>query len=229
MVLIQNGLDIEIPLAAAFPSNSIMSGVSMIGSRVSPAGNHIYHEDPDSVLMGPYIHSGLDKETQIANAKLFVDMYSAGLGHQGKGREASCTYVDDIVRARWRKLLWNGTFNTLCTLTRMDVGQLQRSGGTDTLLKPAMREMLSVAKAAGFEFPPETVDEMVAGTSAEGKFRPSMLVDLEKGNPLELDVILGAPLGYATRLGVETPVLTSVFDLLKVVQWGIFEERKSKT
>jgi 2-dehydropantoate 2-reductase len=227
IVLIQNGLDIEVPVAAAFPANAVMSGVSMIGSRVNPAGNHIFHEDPDSVLIGPYYHDGLAKATQLEKAKLFVEIYAKGQGRQGKGRETSCTLVQDIVRARWRKLLWNGTFNTLCTLTRLDVGQLQRNGGTETLLKPAMREMLAIAKAAGHEFPADTVDEMVKGTAADSAFRPSMLVDLEKGNPLELAVILGAPLRYAKDLGVVAPILSNLHDLLSVLQSGLLSRGNS--
>jgi ketopantoate reductase len=48
-----------------------------------------------------------------------------------------------------------------------------------------------------------------------------MLVDLEKGRPIELEVILGAPLRIASSLKVETPVLTRVYDLLTVVQWHL--------
>ncbi|RDW70969.1 hypothetical protein BP6252_07532 [Coleophoma cylindrospora] len=217
IVLIQNGLNIEMPLAEAFPENVIMSGVSMIGSRMT--GNVVYHEDPDDSFMGPYIHSGLSRENQMEKARLFVEVYSAG-------GAAKCVLTDDITRARWRKLLWNGTFNTLCTLTRLDVGALQRGGGTESLLRPAMKEMLKVANGAGYEFPAELVDEMIEGTPPTSPFKPSMLVDLEKGNPLELEVILGAPLRVARGLNLETPILTMVYEALKIVQWGILQQKK---
>ena len=219
IVLIQNGLDNEAPVAAAFPHCALMSGVSMIGSRMK--GNTVYHEDPDSIKIGPYFHSGLDRRLQLDKARLFVEVYAAG-------GAADVTLVEDLVYARWQKLLWNGTFNTLCTLTRMDVGSLQRGGGKGTLLIPAMREMAAVAKAAGFGLPQGIVEETADGTPPSSPFRPSMLVDLENGNPLELEAILGAPLRYARDLRVETPVLSMVYELLKLVQWQILEDRKRK-
>ena len=218
IVLIQNGLDIEIPIVDAFPTCAVISGVSMIGSRVTN-GYIVYHEDPDDIKLGPYYHTGLSRETQLSRTKLFVDIYRAG-------GAAKVVLVEDVVTARWRKLLWNGTFNTLCTLTRMDVGSLQRGGGKESLLIPAMKEMEAVANAAGYAFPEDAVHETVDGVPPTSLFRPSMLVDLEKGKPLELEVILGAPLRYARKLGVETPVLGMVYDLLKVVQWQVLENRK---
>lgn len=220
IVLIQNGLDIEIPIVDAFPTSTVMSGVSMIGSRLTD-GHIVYHEDPDSIKIGLYYHNGLSSGAQLSSTQLFVDIYAAG-------GAAEVALVEDIVGARWRKLLWNGTFNTLCTLTRMDVGSLQLGGGKETLLIPAMKEMEAVAKAAGYAFPENAVDRTVDGTPPTSPFRPSMLVDLEKENPLELEVILGAPLRYARKLNVKTPILEMVYNLLKVVQWHTLENRKPK-
>lgn len=88
IVLVQDGLDIEIPVIKAFPSCTVMSGVSMIGSRLK--GNVVYHEDPDDVIIGPHLHSGLDHQTQLESAKLFVEIYSAG-------GAAKCTFRQHLV------------------------------------------------------------------------------------------------------------------------------------
>ena len=55
IVLIQNGLDIEKPLASAFPETPILSGLSMIGSRTT-SPRTVLHEDPDQLRIGPYWH-----------------------------------------------------------------------------------------------------------------------------------------------------------------------------
>lgn len=225
ILLLQNGLGIEAPLAEQFPSNPILSGVSMIGSRFTSART-VYHEDPDELKIGAYFHheSSLPREEQVNAARCFVEAYSAGLADAtAKGTGAYCILVDDIVAARWRKLLWNGTFNTLCTLLRISVGELILSPGRDTLLEPAMLEMAAIAKAAGYG---HVVDEAVVkqtleGTPGTSAFRPSMLVDLENGRPIELEVILGAPLSVGRKLGVSTPVLDQVYALLCVVQWTL--------
>lgn len=276
LVLIQNGLDIEAPLAAAFPDTPILSGVSMIGSRLT-SPRSIFHEDPDMLRLGPYYHhtpeqeqeqqqgekdknnrenagiatpnpsststttttsnhtsssnlSLLSRQTQLDAARRFVDLYNAGLAGAKQKSGAECVLVDDVVAARWRKLLWNGSFNTICTLLRISVGELLSSPGRDTLLEPAMREIAAIATAAGFgaTVSDDVVRFLLQDTPPTSPFRPSMLVDLEKGRPFELDVILGAPLRVARQYAVPTPVLTQVYELLRVVQWTLQQKQLEK-
>lgn len=247
LVLIQNGLDIEKPLASAFPETPILSGLSMIGSRTT-SPRTVFHEDPDQLRIGPYWHhvgDPLPRATQLDAALLFVQVYNAGLG-SGLGlseaeaeaktttrksssraeAEAECVLVDDIIAARWRKLLWNGSFNTICAVLRMSVGQVLSSPGRKTLLEPAMREIAAIGKAAGYAdaVSEDVVQFLLHDTPKTSPFRPSMLVHLEKGQPLELDVILGAPLSVAKEKGVSTPVLSQVYELLKVVQWHLLRQ-----
>ncbi|KAJ0415909.1 ketopantoate reductase PanE/ApbA C terminal-domain-containing protein [Aspergillus carlsbadensis] len=229
IVLIQNGLDIEEPFAAAFPTTPVMSSSSMIGShRTSP--NAVVHEDPDVSRIEPYIHhtdpdpntQALCSETQRAAAQTFVTLYSAGLAAAHPTTGAECILTHGL-GARWRKLLWNGTFNPLCTLLRVSVGALLRGPGRTTLLEPAMREMAAIATAAGYgdAVSEEVVVEVLGGTPETSGFRPSMLVDLEGGRVLEIEAILGAPLRVAREKNVPTPVLRWVYEALRVVQWGL--------
>ncbi|EXJ84439.1 hypothetical protein A1O3_05107 [Capronia epimyces CBS 606.96] len=195
LVLIQNGLDIESPLAAAFPDTPILSGVSMIGSRLTSPCT-VFHEDPDLLKLGPYFHhvkedndaavNGNDpnishppllpRQTQLDAARRFVDLYNAGLAAAHLKTGAECFLVDDVVAARWRKLLWNASFNTLCTLLRISVGELLSSPGRTTLLEPAMREIAAIATAAGFRdtVPEHVVQSTLQDTSPTSPFRPSI-------------------------------------------------------
>ncbi|KAL3462742.1 ketopantoate reductase PanE/ApbA C terminal-domain-containing protein [Aspergillus heterothallicus] len=231
IVLIQNGLDIEAPFAAAFPSTPIMSSCSMVGSRTIPP-NAVLHEDPDVSKIAAYIHHAeggnphLPLETQVAAAHEFVALYNAGLASAHPKTGAECMLVHGMA-VRWRKLLWNGTFSTLCALLRVSVGELLSSPGRDSLLEPAMREMAAIATAAGYPEvgTEEVVQEMLQETPATSPFRPSMLVDLEGGRPLELEGILGAPLRVASDKGVATPVLGWVYEALRVVQCGLQKDR----
>ncbi|KIW10543.1 hypothetical protein PV08_11507 [Exophiala spinifera] len=234
LVLIQNGLDIERPLAAAFPETPILSGLSMIGSRTT-SPRTVFHEDPDQLRIGPYYHhvdSPLSRSTQLEAARLFVEVYNAGLSEAQTARKsgAECVLAEDIVAARWRKLLWNGSFNTICAVLRMPVGELLSSPGRSTLLEPAMREIAAIGTAAGYgeALTEDVVRLLLHDTPESSPFRPSMLVHLEKGQPLELDVILGAPLRVAREKGVNTPVLSQIYELLKVVQWQLLRQQSKE-
>lgn len=128
----------------------------------------------------------------------------------------------DMPKARWQKLLWNGTFNTLCALMGCDVGELQSSGGRETMLVPMMYELLAIAKGAdGVEF--ENGDGLVKtlayGLPDDCPYRPSMLVDADHGRPMEIETILGEAVRKAKRAGVEALKCESTYNLLKVLQW----------
>ncbi|OBT63527.1 hypothetical protein VE03_07051 [Pseudogymnoascus sp. 23342-1-I1] len=209
IVLIQNGYDIEQPFLDAFPSCIVLSGVSMIGSFEK--NGKVLHNDPDILYLAPYSRKNSQQQEQAA--KTFADIYTEG--------GASCRLVDDIVFWRWRKLVWNATFNTICALTGMDSGSIQEAGGIDLLIRSAMDEVVKLAAAAGYKLPDDIQRQMIDFTPRELKFKPSMLNDVKAGRPMEIEVILGNPLKVGRKLGVETPVLDMIYKALAIVQWKI--------
>jgi 2-dehydropantoate 2-reductase len=144
-------------------------------------------------------------------------MYNAGL--RNAPTNALCTLTEDMPYARWHKLLWNGTFNTLCTMMRMNVGELQSSKGRETLLIPMMWEVLNIAKAAGHLLEESEIKRLAYRLPDDCPYRPSMLLDLENGRPMELEVILGNMLRRAKDLHVDTPIISTVYELLKLEKW----------
>jgi ketopantoate reductase len=176
-MLIQNGLNIERPLFEAFPDNVILSGVSMISATETRPGC-IVHDDPDRLIVSPFRNpwwssdeSGMDKE--LAAAKRFVDMYSAS----GK---VSGELDENVGLVRWRKLVYNASYNPVCAILGMDTTRMRFAKHPLTdLIRPAMWEVWHTAHAAGYELPRDVVEEMVDGDSW-AFFKPSMLQDIEK-------------------------------------------------
>ncbi|KAL3439901.1 ketopantoate reductase PanE/ApbA C terminal-domain-containing protein [Aspergillus insuetus] len=221
VVLIQNGIGIEEDIVKAYPGNVVMSSVSHIGSEIKEP-NIVIQVGKDVSKIGPHLHAGIDDAVSMAKGKSFVDMYVAGGAH-------TCELVSDIQTARWEKLLWNGTFNTVCALMRMDVGELQRSKGRETLLVPMMWEIWRIAEAAGHAMPESIVQWMAYRLPDDCAYRPSMLLDLEHGRPMEVDVILGNALAKAKGVSVETPVLQVVYNLLVLEEWKIGQRKVEET
>jgi 2-dehydropantoate 2-reductase len=210
-VLVQNGLDIEQPVLGAFPQNPLLSGVAMIGSEQN--GRHILHNDPDILYLGSFPNPNIPAAEQQTACSRFADMYNKG--------GAKCNVVEDIVWNRWRKLVWNASFNTVCALLNLDSGRVQDAGAVDTLIRPAMDEIVLLAAAAGYALPPNIQDQMLAVTPRELFFKPSMQQDAIKQRPMEVEVILGNPLHRTTQFGVEAPTLTTLYRLLSAKQWAI--------
>ncbi|KAK0327288.1 hypothetical protein LTR82_002051 [Friedmanniomyces endolithicus] len=212
IVLIQNGLNIEKPLIAAYPQNIVLSGVSLIGAN-EPAPGHIDQDFPDTLFIGAFANPNLSPQTQKAAAEDFVSRYSAG----GK---TQCSLDTRVAWTRWRKLVYNSCLNSICAITDLDTGRIRLADDAVAhLVRPAMLEIVAAAKAAGHELPATVVDDMIEMDPLNMYLPPSMLSDTRKGNFIEYENILGEPLREGERMGVPMPTLRVLYYLCQAIQW----------
>lgn len=94
IVLIQNGLGIEQPIASAFPSNPLLSIAAYIGTSQTSAGK-IDMVGDEHLVMSQYPKG--DAKGKKA-AEKFSELLKAG--------GVSVSEVPDIDRVRWQKLIW---------------------------------------------------------------------------------------------------------------------------
>jgi 2-dehydropantoate 2-reductase len=81
--------------------------------------------------------------------------------------------------------------------------------GTRRLVTSMMEETLEIARRLGS--PPEiSIERRLDGAARVGDHKTSMLMDFEAGKPLELDVLLKAPIELADLVGVEVPNLRAI-------------------
>lgn len=127
-----------------------------------------------------------------------------------------CPVEPDLRKDIWLKLMGNIAFNPISALTRATMAGICRHLGTRELVIQMMRETLDVA--ARLDSHPEiSIERRMAGAERAGEHKTSTLQDLEKGKPLELDVILKAVVELADLTGAEAPtlrVVSSLADLL---------------
>lgn len=181
IALVQNGLNIEKPLIAAFPKNPVLSGVSLIGATETSHGV-IVHDDADRLVIGAFENPNIPKETSVAAAKKFVEIYSAS----GK---VVCDYNEDVGFVRWRKLVYNACYNSACSIVRMDTSRMRYyKFPIEDVIRPLMVEIIAIAKAAGHELPEGIADAMIYADPEDTFFKPSMQQDTEKviGSPYVL-------------------------------------------
>ncbi|CUS21755.1 LAQU0S03e10044g1_1 [Lachancea quebecensis] len=214
IVLIQNGIGIETEALAKFPKNVILSGVSMIGS--ANMDGHIEHESPDMLRVGYFNNQNITQSHQEAVSRKFVGIY--------QNDKNECVYDEDVKFSRWRKLVYNACLNPVCALTGVDIGRLEIWGGVDSIIRKAMREVLAIAKSDGVILSEDVIEFMIRSDDPV-YYRPSMLVDAEKQNLLEIEVILGNPVRIARKNEVNVPYLTIIYELLRIVQSRTMEEK----
>lgn len=114
--------------------------------------------------------------------------------------------VPDIARELWRKLLVNAAINPVTADHGVLNGQLARDPWRGQALR-LLHEALKVAAAEGQPFASEEAEaDLWRVVRATAENRSSMLQDIERGRPTEIDAISGAILEAADRHGVSVPM-----------------------
>ena len=116
-----------------------------------------------------------------------------------------CPVEDDIREDIWIKLLGNAAFNPISALSRATMVEIASHTGTRDVVRLMMNETLEIAEKLGSR-PDISVDKRIDGARRVGEHKTSMLQDLERDKPLELDVILSALIELADL--TDTPAVT---------------------
>jgi len=115
---------------------------------------------------------------------------------------------DDI----WLKLWGNLCFNPISALTHATLDVVATDPGTRSVARNMMREAEKIARRIGVHFRVD-VERRIDGAAAVGAHRTSMLQDLDKGRPIELDALLTVVQEMGRLVDVETPTIDAVLAL----------------
>jgi len=115
--------------------------------------------------------------------------------------------VEDLSGLVWSKLIINVAINPLTALLNVTNGQLLDSKYSKDLMSFAAREAGNVARALGiepgFEDPVPAVDAVAAATADNIS---SMLQDIRRGAPTEIESLCGAVVQAGRSVNLKTPV-----------------------
>jgi 2-dehydropantoate 2-reductase len=115
----------------------------------------------------------------------------------------------------WIKLWGNLSFNPISALTLATLDAIVQDSGTRAVAKAMMLEAQAIAERLGVKFPID-VDRRIDGAGAVGAHKTSMLQDLERGRPMEIDALLGAVQELGGITGTPTPTIDTVLALVRL-------------
>jgi 2-dehydropantoate 2-reductase len=116
----------------------------------------------------------------------------------------------------WAKFARLTVFSGMTAVTRCPIGPLRDDVALADMMRGALRESITVAKACGVPLTDALVDEVQVATAAlPWNARSSMLEDLERGRPLELPWLSGAVARIGQEHGVDTPIHRFIATVLK--------------
>ncbi|AZO33737.1 MAG: 2-dehydropantoate 2-reductase [Mesorhizobium sp.] len=195
-------------LGAVDPGGEIWQRIRperVIGSVVYPAvevdaPGLIRHVEGTRFSLGE--PSGEKSERATALAR---EMVKAGL--QAPVRE-------DIRSEIWVKLWGNLSFNPISALTGSTLAAIVADEGTRAVARALMLEAQAIGERIGVRFP-VSVDRRIKGAGDVGEHKTSMLQDLERGRPMEIDALVTAVQELGRLTGQPTPTIDSVLALVR--------------
>ncbi len=200
-ISLQNGLGNVEALNEAVGPHRVLAGRVIFGAEAVASGRVRVTVYADPVLIGAW-HSGADPQLD-AQARLWAARFAAA--------GIPSAYCEDIEAALWGKVLYNAALNPLGALLGVHYGALGADPNARAVMDAAIDEAFHVATAEGVALP------WVSAAEYRGVFyerllpstlhhRPSMLQDLERGRPTEIDAINGAVWRRGAVHGIVTPV-----------------------
>ena len=231
IVTLQNGIP-EMGIADIVGKNRVMGCVVEWGATLGEPGHVTLTSDPDSLSF----HMG--RMEGISDAQF--DLVRGLL-------EKMCPVhaEDNLLGARWSKLLINATFSGLGTAIGGVFGDVSENKEMQGAAVACMKECIDVGRAAGAVFAPvqgkditrlfyyktglkKAVAKMILPIAMKKhrNIEPSMLQDLKKGKPCEIDAINGVVCRFGRQYGVPTPVNDRIVETVKKIQAGEMKAEK---
>lgn len=202
ILTIQNGLGSADLVAGIVGSDRIMMGVvGGFGASMKGPG-HAHHNGMEFLRLGEMDGGMTERLEKVAEA------WRAG--------SFKVLTFDDIHKMVWEKLICNCTYSGTCAMTGLRVGEVQEDPYAWSIASACALEAFNVARAKGIAL---DFDDPVAYVRNFGQkipnARPSMLLDHMAGRKAEIENINGAIPREGGKLGVATPVNSTLVALLR--------------
>ena len=124
----------------------------------------------------------------------------------------------------WMKLWGNLSFNPISVLTHATLETMATDPGTRAVARAMMIEAQTIAEALGITFPID-VDKRMQGAADVGAHKTSMMQDLERGRPMEIDALVSAVQELGKLVGVATPTIDLIHALVvrRAIEAGTYQ------
>ncbi len=225
IVTLQNGLP-EPGIAEIVGTNRTVGCVVEWGATLSAPGECTLTSDPASLSFHMGKMEGIT-DARFAEVKALLELMCPV--HE----------EENLIGARWSKLLINATFSGLGTVIGGVFGDVSENKAAAKVAVRCMKECIDVGHAAGAEFAPVQGKNITAlfyyknalkrafatflipiAMKKHRAIEPSMLQDLKKGKPCEIDAINGIVCEWGRKCGVKTPINDKIVEIVKKCESG---------
>jgi 2-dehydropantoate 2-reductase len=204
VLLLQNGLGEEDSIIRIPGVKQIVAGLCFVcTTKVGPG--HIRHLDYGQIRLAQYDPEGNACGITQTMRRLEEDLTSAGI---------AVSMEEDLIAARWKKLMWNIPFSGLCVARGVTTEQVVKDPHLRQRARAIMDELLRATEAIGHPVESSFADQMIANTEKMRPYAPSMKLDHDAGRPMELETLFAKPLAVAGTAGVAMPLVRELYEEL---------------
>ena len=202
IITFQNGVEGVDILQARFGKSAVLPGVTYIGALVEAPGHIRQIGTVNRSLFGE------PDGSVSARGRDFSDRANAaGIGMQ---------LVDNILEELWGKFAMLGPFSGIACLSRLPVGTWSRTPETLELFMEGIGEVVALARLKGVVLDHDrlvkrSIDFVM---SLEPMWKGSMLTDLDRGKPIEVESLAGYVHRTGRELGLVTPFHSTAYRAL---------------
>jgi 2-dehydropantoate 2-reductase len=209
LVCLQNGLGNVEQAAEIVGASRVLGARVIFGAELVGAGRVRVTVNAAPVLVGSPDPADADR---VAAAKRWADAFAAA------GIPSGAT--DNLQGELWAKVFYNAALNPLGALLGVPYGYLPDDADARVLMDHVIDEAFAVATASGVRLRWPDAEayrrvfygELVPSTAAH---RSSMLQDLERGRPTEIDAINGWIARHGDALGRPAPVNATLTHMIR--------------
>lgn len=196
----QNGINNDIVIGEIIGKEKVIPSMAQVGVS-TPRPGYIKHVSLGKLTFGEYDGKYSERIKEFESI-----LKKAGI---------ETVVTDNIQLARWKKYIWNCTFNIIAAITGLSLDKILVDPYLKDLCKNTILEIKTVAEKEGIIFDEEDVIEArIKLAEVMGNFKPSTLEDLEKGKRIELDAFTGNVIELAKKHKVSVPINTNLYALL---------------
>ncbi len=200
----QNGIDNELEVARRFgEERTLRMVVNYAGNMSSFSNVHVSFFNPPNYLaaISPRGEPIAERITQLLN----------DVGLETKISE-------DIQDHVWEKAILNAALSAVCAITRRTMKEVMDSQETVELVEAIIDESVRVAEMEKVELGRKFRRFCIRYLKNAGHHRTSMLIDLENGQPTEIDQLNGKIVCYGRKHCLPTPLNQMVTALVHTLE-----------
>jgi 2-dehydropantoate 2-reductase len=202
VITFQNGIESIDTLAGILGKSHAVGGAAYISAAIA-APRKIRHVGNAAKFV-----IGEPDGTPSDRLKSFIDICQQS--------DIDMSMAENILRVLWEKFTFFAPVSGVTSASRSTLGVAFGDPEMRLTIQAAMQEVISLGQAKGIDLSENSIEpQMAFGDSLPAETKTSVLRDLEEGNRLEIPWLVGAVHRLGVEMGIETPVSSTLYSVLK--------------